>query len=47
MCHVLSIVQLFMIPWTVARQTALSMEFSRQRYWNELPFPVTHVSPAS
>ena len=20
-------------PWTVARQTPLSMEFSRQRYW--------------
>ena len=27
-----------MTPWTVARQTPLSMEFSRQGYWSELPF---------
>ena len=26
-------------PWTVARQAPLSMEFSRQEYWNRLPFP--------
>ena len=26
-------------PWTVAHQTPLSMEFSRQEYWNGLPFP--------
>ena len=26
-------------PWTVAQQTPLSMEFSRQEYWNGLPFP--------
>ena len=26
-------------PWTVACQTPLSMEFSRQEYWSELPFP--------
>ena len=26
-------------PWTVACQAPLSMEFSRQEYWNELPFP--------
>ena len=25
--------------WTVAHQVPLSMEFSRQEYWNELPFP--------
>ena len=24
---------------TVARQAPLSMEFSRQEYWNGLPFP--------
>ena len=24
---------------TVARQAPLSMEFSRQEYWSELPFP--------
>ena len=26
-------------PWTVARQAPLSMEFSRQEFWNGLPFP--------
>ena len=25
--------------WTVARQSPLSMEFSRQEYWSGLPFP--------
>ena len=25
-------------PWTVARQAALSMEFSRQEYWSRQPF---------
>ena len=24
-------------PWTIARQAALSMEFSRQEYWSGLP----------
>ena len=28
-----------MTSWTVACQVPLSMEFSRQEYWNELPFP--------
>ena len=32
-------VWLFVTPWTVARQSPLSMEFSRQEYWSELPFP--------
>ena len=27
------------IPWTVACQAPLSMGFSRQEYWNRLPFP--------
>ena len=27
------------IPWTVARRAPLSAEFSRQEYWNGLPFP--------
>ena len=31
-------VQLFAIPWTIACQASLSMEFSRQEYWNGLPF---------
>ena len=26
-------------PWTVACQALLSMEFSRQENWSELPFP--------
>ena len=32
-------VQLFATPWTVAHQTPLSMGFSRQEHWSELPFP--------
>ena len=27
------------MPWTVARQAPLSMEFSREEYWNGLPCP--------
>ena len=27
-----------MTPWTVACQAPLSMEFSRQEYWDRLPF---------
>ena len=29
----------FCNPMTVARQAPLSMEFSRQEYWDGLPFP--------
>ena len=29
----------FVTPWTVAHWALLSMEFSRQEYWSELPFP--------
>ena len=36
---VLSHVRLFAVPWTVACQAPLSMGFSRQEYWSELPFP--------
>ena len=36
---VLSHVQLFATPWTVAHQAPLSMEFSRQEYWSRLPSP--------
>ena len=32
-------VWLFVTPWIVAYQALLSMEFSRQEYWNGLPFP--------
>ena len=38
MCLV-SCVQLFATLWTVAHQTPLSVGFSRQEYWSELPFP--------
>ena len=27
------------IPWTIAHQAPLSMEFPRQEYWSGLPFP--------
>ena len=36
---ILSRVQLFVTPWTVAHQAPLSIEFSRQEYWRGLPFP--------
>ena len=45
-----------MTPWTVALQAPLPMGFSRQEYWNRLPFPspgdlpdpgVEPASPAS
>ena len=53
---VLSRAFLFEIPWTVACQAPLSMEFSRQQYWSGLPFPasgdllspgIEHTSPPS
>ena len=39
-----SCVWLFVIPWTVACQAPLSMEFSRQEYWNGLPFRLNQLS---
>ena len=41
----LSCVRLFATPWTVALQAPLSMEFSRQAYWNGLPFPTPEDFP--
>ena len=38
MC-VLSCVQLFATPWTVARQAPLCIGLSRQEYWRRLPSP--------
>ena len=35
----LSCIQLFVTSWSVAHQAPLSMRFSRQEYWNGLPFP--------
>ena len=37
--HTLSLVQLFAILWTVAHQSPLFMEFSRQEYCSGLLFP--------
>ena len=31
--------QLFVTLWNVTHQTPLSLEFSRQEYWSELPCP--------
>ena len=46
MCvYMLSRFQLFVTPWTVAYQTPLSMEFSRQEYWSGLPFPTPEDLP--
>ena len=39
LCCVLSHVQLFLTPWTVAHLAPLSMGFSRQEYWSRFPFP--------
>ena len=34
-----------MIPWPVAGQAPLSMQFSKQEYWSGLPFPALGDSP--
>ena len=47
LCQLLSRVQLFVIPWTVAHQAPLSMEFSRQDCWSGLPFPPPEDLPNS
>ena len=44
MC-ILSHVQLFATPWTVACQTPLSMEFSRQEYKSTWSFPTPRNFP--
>ena len=36
---------MFATPWTIAHQAPLSMEFSRQEYWNGLPFPTPKDLP--
>ena len=46
MC-VLSHVQLFVTPWTIAFQAPQSMESSRQEYWNRFPFPTPGGLPHS
>ena len=37
--QLLSCVQLFATPWTLACQAPLSMGFPRQEYWSGLSFP--------
>ena len=44
MC-VLNHVQPFTTLWTVACQTPLSVEFSRQEYWSGLPFSLLRGLP--
>ena len=39
-------VWLFTIPWTVACQASLSMEFPRQEYWSGLPCPSPRDLPS-
>ena len=46
-CYLLSHVQLFVTPWTVAHQAPLSMVFSRQEYWTGLPFLLVGIKPGS
>ena len=47
MCCVqsLSHVQLFVTPWTIAHQAPLPVEYSRQEYWREEPFPLPKDLP--
>ena len=39
MCVSHSVMSNSATPWTIAHQAPLCMEFSRQEYWSELPFP--------
>ena len=39
-------VRLFETLWAVARQTPLSMGFSKQEYWSGLPFPLPGNLPS-
>ena len=32
-------------PWTIIHQAPLSMEFSREEYWNGSPFPTPRALP--
>ena len=38
-CCLVAQLCLFVTPWIVGHQTSLSTEFSKQEYWNGLPFP--------
>ena len=43
----LSCVWLFPTPWTAVYQAPASVEFSKQEYWTELPFPSPEDLPDS
>ena len=43
--QLLSNIQLFVTPWTVAHRAPLSMGFPRQEYWSGLPFPTREDLP--
>ena len=45
--HACSILSSSATPWTVTCQAPLSMRFSRQEYWCELPFPTPRDLPDS
>ena len=45
LCLVTQLVLLFVTPWTVPFQALLSMEFSKQEYWNGLLFPIPGDHP--
>ena len=45
MSCVLSHLQLFVTPWTIACQTPLPMEFSKQEYWSGLHFLLQGIFP--
>ena len=45
--YVLSCIQLFAAPWTVACQAPLFMGFPMQEYWIRLPFPPPRDLPNS
>ena len=51
-CVSCSVVSDSVIPWTVAPQALLSMDYSKQEYWSGLPFsspgdfPNTGIEPA-
>ena len=41
----ISCVQFFAIPWTVAHQAPLSTEIPRREYWSGLSFPIQGIFP--
>ena len=45
LCQSLSCIQLLAIPWTIAHQAPLFMEFSRQEYWSGLPCSFEEIFP--